>query len=166
MCWWLEMVKMPKMISKDFYLSDETATMQWGQTLSAYCRPGMVIYLLGNLGAGKTTLARGLLRGLGISERIKSPSYTLLESYELERFTVFHFDFYRISSAESLRDIGIEQYFTGTDVCIIEWPEHGLGVIPAADLTVTLTWSAEQSGRQCQVQGHGTLGEGIVKQLG
>lgn len=150
-------------LSKTFFLADEAATLHLGQQFSLHLQPGMVVALAGDLGAGKTTFTRGVLRGLGVSERIKSPSYTLLESYECAEFTVFHFDFYRVSRPESLLEIGLEQYFTEQNVCFVEWPELGAGIMPPADVTVTL--SLQQSGRQALVQGHSARGLALLGKL-
>lgn len=99
----------------------------------------MVIYLQGDLGAGKTTLTRGLLEGLGVTGRVKSPTYSLVEIYDFTEFTFYHFDLYRFTNPFEWEDSGFREYFHAKSVCLIEWPEKGEGFLPAADLMITLS---------------------------
>ncbi|WP_347331820.1 tRNA (adenosine(37)-N6)-threonylcarbamoyltransferase complex ATPase subunit type 1 TsaE [Marinimicrobium locisalis] len=131
------------------FLSNEADTLALGESLGrslSGAGEGLVLFLEGDLGAGKTTFCRGLLRGAGHSGAVKSPTYTLVEPYELGRLTVNHFDLYRLGDPEELEYMGIRDYFRPSDVCIIEWPERGQGVLPAPDLRLRLT--AEASGRR------------------
>lgn len=98
----------------------------------------MVIYLSGDLGTGKTTLARGLLRGLGYAGRVKSPTFTLVELYEFSRLYLYHFDFYRISDPRELGDAGFRECFNPGSVCLVEWPEKAASALPAADLKIVM----------------------------
>jgi tRNA threonylcarbamoyladenosine biosynthesis protein TsaE len=98
----------------------------------------MVIYLSGELGTGKTTLTRGLLRGLGHAGRVKSPTFTLVELYKFSRLYLYHFDFYRISDPRELEDAGFRECFNPDSVCLVEWPEKAASALPAADLTILL----------------------------
>ena len=121
-------------------LPDEAATLELGRDMATGLTPGLVIYLVGELGAGKTTLVRGLLRGLGFSGRVKSPTFALIEAYTLSRLYLYHFDFYRFtgsSNPHAFRETGFSEHFDGQSVCIVEWPER-VGGLPPADLTVVL----------------------------
>jgi tRNA threonylcarbamoyladenosine biosynthesis protein TsaE len=100
--------------------------------------PGLSVHLLGDLGAGKTTLARGLLEGLGFEGRVKSPTYTLVELYTASNLDLYHFDFYRLHHPSEWHEAGFAEYF-GTDaVCLVEWPDRAAGLLPAPDLVVRL----------------------------
>lgn len=117
-----------------FTAHSDADTQGVGATLSRALVKGAVIYLQGDLGAGKTTFVRGLLRGLGYSGKVKSPTYTIVEPYETDKLTVFHFDLYRLIDAQELQQIGLEEYFNGSAVCLIEWPDKGAPLLPAPDL--------------------------------
>lgn len=121
------------------FLSDEAATLALGGRLAAILQPGIYMALHGDLGAGKTTLARGLLRGLGYDGRVKSPTYTLVELYPTSRLDLYHFDFYRFDDPHELIDAGLREAFDGNNVCIVEWPEKAGDFLPEADLDISLT---------------------------
>jgi tRNA threonylcarbamoyladenosine biosynthesis protein TsaE len=124
------------------HLATPDDTLAVGSRLSAIIAPGTTIHLHGELGAGKTTLVRGLLRGLGYSGRVKSPTFSLLEPYTLPKLYLYHFDFYRILNNQTLEDIGFREYFNQQSICIIEWPDHILG-LPIADLNIRLQMITE-----------------------
>ena len=124
-------------------LADEAATAALARRLADSLAPGMVIWLSGALGVGKTTLVRSLLAALGHTGRVASPTFTLLEPYELSRCPVYHFDFYRFSAANEWRDAGFDEYFAGTGVCLVEWPELAGTDLPRPDLQVSLDFAAD-----------------------
>ena len=124
-------------------LSDEAATLALGGALGNVITPGLVIYLEGDLGAGKTTLVRGLLRGLGYAEKVKSPTYTLVEEHTVAGLDLFHFDFYRFTRAEEYLDAGLDEYFAGDAVCLVEWPGNAAPYLPPADVAISLRVEGE-----------------------
>jgi tRNA threonylcarbamoyladenosine biosynthesis protein TsaE len=123
---------------KTFPLPDETATLALGAALAPLIAPGLVVTLSGELGAGKTTLARGLLRALGHAGSVKSPTYALVEVYEVLRLNLYHFDFYRFQDPREWIEAGFRDVFNGQNVCLIEWPERASGMLPPADLEISL----------------------------
>jgi tRNA threonylcarbamoyladenosine biosynthesis protein TsaE len=127
-------------------LADEAATLAFAAGLAPCLSPGLVIYLQGDLGAGKTTFARGLLAGLGHDGRVKSPTYTLVESYPLPGFTLHHFDLYRFVDPEEWDDAGFREYFAADTVCLVEWPDKARELLPRPDLELAL--SVNGSGRR------------------
>ncbi len=118
-----------------FDLPDEAATAAFARRLAkSLDTPCGVILLQGDLGAGKTTLARACLRALGVEGRVVSPSYTLVEPYNAGPLRIFHMDLYRLSDPEELEYLGVRDFDPGADLLLVEWPEHGRGWLPAADL--------------------------------
>ena len=126
------------MVSLKTNLPDEGATLALGAAVGRALEPGLVIYLRGELGAGKTTLARGLLRALGHPGAVKSPTYTLVEVYQVSRLHLHHFDFYRFHDPREWIDAGFRESFDGRTVSLIEWPEKAAGQLPPADLQIDL----------------------------
>ncbi len=147
-------------------LADATDTLALGRALAAGITPGLVIYLVGELGAGKTTLARGLLRGLGYAGKVKSPTFTLVEVYEVSRLYLYHFDFYRFrsnkSDSQELGEAGFREYFNPQSVCLVEWPEQAVG-LPAADLRIVLAVAG--SGRNVSIFADSEAGAWCLKRL-
>jgi len=125
-----------------YNIASEKNMLKLGQALANACMnfavSKCVIYLQGELGAGKTTLTRGFLRALGFAQSVKSPSYTIVEPYVVNNLQVYHFDLYRLSHPEELMYIGARDYFSERAICLIEWPEHGNGFIPEADIICSL----------------------------
>ncbi len=127
-----------------------------GDTLSA-------VYLTGDLGAGKTTLTRGLLRALGVTGTVRSPTYTLVEIYELDAVTALHLDLYRLSDPGELHNLGLREWARGGHLWLIEWPERGGELLPAADLVITLT--AGDSGHDIEVDARTDRGTAWINRV-
>ena len=121
-------------------LADAAATEQLGARLARSITPA-IVYLRGDLGAGKTTLARGLIHALGYTGTVRSPTYTLVEPYPCERCPVFHLDLYRLADAEELEWLGLRDMLAEPALLLVEWPERGHGILPPADLTIDLDYS-------------------------
>jgi tRNA threonylcarbamoyladenosine biosynthesis protein TsaE len=125
-------------------LADEAATLRLGEALATGAQNGLVLHLKGDLGAGKTTLVRGLLRGLGFTGRVKSPSYSLVEPYGLSRLNLYHFDFYRLRDRSEWQDSGFRDYFNSDALCVVEWPERAGDAISSPDLEIELSYSGAE----------------------
>jgi tRNA threonylcarbamoyladenosine biosynthesis protein TsaE len=136
-------------------LADEAATLALGARLAQCLTPGLRIYLHGHLGSGKTTLVRGLLRALGHAGRVRSPTFTLVETYNVSNLYLYHFDFYRMKGADEWRDAGFREAFAADAVCLVEWPEKA-AALPAPDLEVQLRHAA--NGRCVRLTAHGARG--------
>ena len=128
------------------YLENTEQTEKWGSNLLGTISKKTVIFLQGDLGAGKTTLVRGFLRATGYEGIVKSPTYNLVEEYAVGELKIFHFDLYRIVDPEELEWIGIRDYFDQEAVCFIEWPDKGQGYLPAPDNVIRLV--VKGSGRE------------------
>jgi tRNA threonylcarbamoyladenosine biosynthesis protein TsaE len=148
--------------SLSLFLLDEAATLALGSSIAAGLRKGMVISLSGDLGAGKTTLARGVLRGLGHAGRVKSPTFSLVEVYELSSLYFYHFDFYRFGRPDEWRTTGLHEHFTPETICLVEWPEKAAG-LPVPDLAVRL--APEADGRSAEIEAHTEVGRECLERL-
>lgn len=158
---------------------DEEAMTRLGKCLADSLYTGSIIYLEGDLGAGKTTLVRGILRSLGHQGVVKSPTFTVVEPYSVEsgainvynttksrnnnRNTIYHFDLYRLIDPEELEYLGIRDYLDGNAVALIEWPEKGDGILPPADLSIII--SHQRQGRGVDFKPHNDKGTSIVSRL-
>ena len=109
----------------------------------------MIIYLEGNLGAGKTTLARNIIQNLGFHGSIKSPSYSIVEVYNISRLYLYHFDFYRFLSPQEFEEAGLIEYFNDTSICLLEWPQNAAPLLPQADLRILLFSSDSNENARC-----------------
>jgi tRNA threonylcarbamoyladenosine biosynthesis protein TsaE len=122
------------------WLADEPATLVFAARCSVFLRTGGLVFLEGDLGAGKTTFARGLLRALGFQGAVKSPTYTLMESYQVSGVSIYHCDLYRLADPEELEYLGLRELFDSDTLWMVEWPERGMGWLPAPDLVIEFAW--------------------------
>lgn len=145
------------------HLPDEAATRALGARLAHVLSPGLALYLHGDLGSGKTTLARGLIQGLGYEGWVKSPTYALVELYTVSRLHLYHFDFYRFRDPKEWRDAGFSEYFNDASICLVEWPEKAAGLLPAADLDITLEFADD--GRDLSIRAGTKSGKACLRRL-
>ena len=124
--------------------SSAAETRALGEKLADRLQPGDVVVLAGDLGAGKSELARGIARGLGVKETVPSPSFTILNVYESGRCPLFHFDWYRLESAEELYELGMDEYLGGDGIAVVEWAERCPEAIPENALRITLETTGEE----------------------
>jgi tRNA threonylcarbamoyladenosine biosynthesis protein TsaE len=146
-----------------FELTSEKEMLGLGVMLSRFLCGEGVIHLSGGLGAGKTTLCRGILRAMGHLGAVKSPTFTLVEPYQISDSEVYHFDFYRLNDPGELDYIGIDEYFGKKKLCLIEWPEKAIGYLPQHDLDITIDVLGEK--RIIGVRSNSQSGEKICIQL-
>ncbi|WP_439294053.1 tRNA (adenosine(37)-N6)-threonylcarbamoyltransferase complex ATPase subunit type 1 TsaE [Lonepinella sp. BR2882] len=150
------------------HLTNEQATCQFGEKLVKLIynitdKNGFIIYLNGDLGAGKTTLSRGMIQGLGHQGNVKSPTYTLVEEYHLADRHIYHFDLYRLNDPEELEFMGIRDYFTTNSICLIEWAEKGEGILNSPDLLINISY--DNTTRNIELVSNSLLGTEIINQL-
>lgn len=143
--------------------ADAEAQEALGCRLAAALRGRGVVYLQGDLGAGKTTLTRGVLRGYGHAGAVKSPTYTLVEPYELAGIAVYHFDLYRLTDPEELELMGMREYFRPDALVLLEWPERGQPLLPPADVVITIR--AGNNGRALEFAAHNEYGRSVLNAL-
>ncbi len=148
---------------KQFFV-DEQALQQFAKKLAPFCSAPLILFLIGDLGAGKTTFARSLLQALGISEKIKSPTYPIVESYQTNQYPIFHFDLYRIQSPFELDELGIDDYFNQTAIFLIEWPERSQGRLPIADLEII--FEIKEQGREVTIKVNTEKAKELISRLG
>jgi tRNA threonylcarbamoyladenosine biosynthesis protein TsaE len=151
------------MLSLNTFLPDEDATLALGAAMAGVLERGLSVHLRGDLGAGKTTLVRGVLRGLGWRGPVKSPTYTLLELYEVSRLNLHHFDFYRFHDPREWIDAGFRESFSGPNVSLVEWPEKAAGLLPPADVEIVLT--ASGSGRNASLRASSPTGTAFLEKV-
>ena len=147
----------------DIYLADENQQQQLAARMAGHCQPGTVIFLHGDLGAGKTTFVRGFLRGLGYQGVVKSPTYTLVEPYVIDRQAIYHFDLYRLADPDELEYAGGRDYFDGEAICLVEWPEKAEGFLPTADILVQFDY--RRPGRQARMRAGSPRGQQLLSRL-
>jgi tRNA threonylcarbamoyladenosine biosynthesis protein TsaE len=146
-------------MSKDFTreLPDEAATLAAGRAFASQLSGGDTVYLHGDLGAGKTTFVRGVLQGLGHAGKVKSPTYTLVEPYEFDGFSVYHFDLYRFTSEEEWEAAGLNEYFNSQSICFVEWPEKAQNLLPEPDFDIKITPLTQGRSLQIHVRRQPTI---------
>jgi tRNA threonylcarbamoyladenosine biosynthesis protein TsaE len=145
------------------HLADESATIGLARRLAEILKPGMVIFLHGDLGAGKTTLVRGIINAMGYPGRIKSPTYTLVEPYHINRLDLRHFDLYRLHDEAEWETAGFRDEFDGHNIFLIEWPEKAMGFIPKADIDIT--FEILPDGRNVGIKGNTPSGRECLEQF-
>jgi tRNA threonylcarbamoyladenosine biosynthesis protein TsaE len=141
----------------DLSLSDPQATEALGAALAAGALPGRVLHLRGELGSGKTTVVRGALRALGYRGHVKSPTYAVVEPYEVSRLHLYHFDFYRLKEPDEWLSSGFREYFSPQSVCFVEWPERAGDTLPPPDLELRLEMAGTR--RRARLIPHTPAGE-------
>jgi tRNA threonylcarbamoyladenosine biosynthesis protein TsaE len=145
-------------------LNSETETLALGEKFAKHCPDSLIIFLKGELGSGKTTFARGFLRGFNYQGSVKSPTYTLVEPYELDGKRIFHFDLYRLNYPEELDNIGIRDYFIPPRICLIEWPERAEKILPLPDVTCSIC-SLGSTKRTMEINAHTEIGLAFVNSI-
>jgi tRNA threonylcarbamoyladenosine biosynthesis protein TsaE len=143
------------------FLATDADTLALGAELASGLETGMVIYLAGELGAGKTTLARGVLRALGYGGKVKSPTFTLVELYKVSSLYLYHFDFYRFNDPAEWEDAGFREYFNADSICLVEWPQKAEGLLPPGDLTFLFHLSG--TGRNVEISADTQAGRLCLK---
>lgn len=151
------------MSSLSLHLANEQAQLELAASIARQCSPGMVIFLQGDLGTGKTTFVRGFLHALGHQGVVKSPTYTLVEPYVIDNKNIFHFDLYRLADPDELEYAGGRDYFNSRSICLLEWPEKAAGYLPQPDLT--LSFSYRDSGRDVSIESASEQGANILARL-
>lgn len=152
-----------EMTAVTFYLDNEDDTVEIGSKIAKLVSVPFTLYLTGDLGAGKTTLSRGLIQSLGHKGAVKSPTYTLVEPYELDGIEVYHFDLYRLHDPEELEFMGIRDYFSDKSLCIVEWPDRGHGLLPKADIHLHLKYV--NTGRELDIEAKSEQGKVLLERL-
>lgn len=146
-----------------YFISTPTAMENWGSTLAHACQHRSILHLCGELGVGKTTLVRGFLRALGHTGIVKSPTYTLIEPYQIGERLIYHLDLYRLGDPEELEYLGIRDILEYNVICLIEWPEKGGALTPPPDVQIQL--SHHTKGRFLELQTHSATGQFIIANI-
>ena len=157
------MNKSSSVLESSFIIEDEESMVAFGGKLAEALMPGLTITLNGDLGAGKTTLSRGILHGLGHHGAVKSPTYTIVEPYQLDIGSVYHFDLYRVNDPQELDYIGFTDYLAEASLSLIEWPERGHGYLDDTDMGIEIEHLS--SGRRVSVSAQTDRGGAMLAGL-
>ena len=149
------------------FLKNEKAQLKLAASIAKHTKAGSVIFLEGDLGAGKTTFVRGFLQSIGFTGNVKSPTYTLVEPYLINGQQIYHFDLYRLGEPDELEYAGGRDYFDEESICLIEWPEKATGYLPVADVLCQLNYKTEQGheGRLCELSSNTNKGRELINSL-
>jgi len=128
-------------------IKNERDTRKFGRELAAKLKPGDVIALIGDLGTGKTTLTKSIAEGLGITEMITSPTFTIVQEYTEGRLPLYHFDVYRLNDPEEMYELGYEEYFFGQGVCVVEWADRVMELIPEGSIVIRIEYGTREEER-------------------
>ena len=148
---------------REIFLADENDTLKLGERFAQLISPPLIIWLEGDLGAGKTTFTRGLLNALGYNGAVKSPTYNIVETYPFKGFNLHHFDLYRFQNPEEWLDAGLDELITADSIILIEWPQLGGDLAPPADIILNITISS--SGRTVQINAVTAHGINILNKI-
>jgi len=146
------------------HLPDDRATRALGGRVAEVLQPGISVHLSGDLGSGKTTVARGIIQALGFPGKVKSPTYTLVEPYIDSRLFLYHFDFFRFNKPSEWREAGFRECFSERSICLVEWPEKAAGLLPPADLRIRLSFPPG-TGRDATLDAGTELGRACLSEL-
>lgn len=133
-------------------IKNELDTKEFGKELAQKLKPGDVVALIGDLGTGKTTLTKSIAEGLGITEMITSPTFTIVQEYTEGRIPLYHFDVYRLCDLEEMYELGYEEYFFGQGVCVVEWADQIMEIIPEDAVIIRITYGAEDEERIYEIE--------------
>lgn len=148
---------------REIFLADENDTLKLGERFAQLISPPLIIWLEGDLGAGKTTFTRGLLNALGYNGAVKSPTYNIVETYPFKGFNLHHFDLYRFQNPEEWLDAGLDELITADSIILIEWPQLGGDLAPPADIILNIT--IKSSGRTVQINAVTTNGTKTLNKI-
>lgn len=139
-------------MEKLLHIASETETEQFGEAIGRAAEPGSVIALIGDLGTGKTTLTKSIARGLGVTETVTSPTFTIIREYRSGRLPLYHFDVYRIGDPDEMFELGYEEYFYGDGVCVVEWADMIEDLIPEDAMIIYIDRSASEEEREYRIE--------------
>jgi tRNA threonylcarbamoyladenosine biosynthesis protein TsaE len=149
----------------NYYLASPEATDELGKKLAKIIKAPLVIGFKGEIGRGKTSLIRAMLRELGVQSAIKSPTFNLVETYQTAAGTIHHFDLYRLNSVYDLEDLGFRDYLEASEISCIEWPENAPLLCPLLDIVIEINLSNQGDGREVLINSQTDLGEKMIKKL-